>query len=348
MRSSTGASASAQSGATSPRSTSPASALMPGRYRALVSRRCPVWVPILVLVLTVAQLAVAQYVPGIERFADKAFGARLIAYPLLMLVVPFLWWVVVRRRQPDREPPYGAFTLVMLPFLVDVTGNSVDLFDAVVWWDDLSHFANWALLLTGVGLLICGTVRPPWAVVLLVTGLGSVIALGWELGEWYTFIRHGTEIETAYEDTLGDQALGTLGALVAGLVVARVVPQRQYADRGRYGRRPRSPTSTSRIAWWSVLPRNDWLATSTRRAEEGGVRRGVERDGRAVVARPRNVAGSARARGPVGESTTSWLESRRWRRRSARPADAEAVGQVAGQRGPQRRQPAGTAGLTDR
>ncbi|HEU5454747.1 MAG TPA: hypothetical protein VFU85_03590 [Nocardioides sp.] len=198
-----------------------------------MTRRCPVWVPVLVLLLTVTQLAVAQYVPGIDRFADKAFGARLIAYPLLMLVVPFLWWVVVKRRHPDREPPYGAFTLVMLPFLVDVTGNSLDLFDAIVWWDDFSHFLNWALLLTGIGLLICGPVRPPWAVVLLVTGLGAVIALGWELGEWYTFIRHGTELDTAYEDTLGDETLGTLGALVAGLVVARVLAQRQYAVRGR-------------------------------------------------------------------------------------------------------------------
>lgn len=191
------------------------------------------WVPALVLLLTVAQLAVAQYVPGIERFADKAFGARLIAYPLLMLVVPFLWWVVVKRRHPDREPPYGAFTLTMLPFLVDVTGNSLDLFDAVVWWDDFSHFLNWALLLTGIGLMICGPVRPAWAVVFLVTGLGAAIALGWELGEWYTFIRHGTELDTAYEDTLGDETLGTLGALVAGLVVARVLAQRQYAVRGR-------------------------------------------------------------------------------------------------------------------
>ena len=188
----------------------------------------------MVLVLTVAQLAVAEYVPGIERFADKAFTARLIAYPLLQLVVPFLWWAVVKRRHPDRHPPYGAFTLVMLPFLVDVTGNSLDLFDAVVWWDDFSHFFNWALLLTGIGLIICGPVRPPWAVVPLLAGLGALIAVGWELGEYYTFIRQGTEIDTAYEDTLGDETLGTLGALVAGLVVARVLrPQRQYADRGR-------------------------------------------------------------------------------------------------------------------
>ena len=52
-----------------------------------------------------------------------------------------------------------------------------------------------------------------------VTGLGAVLAIGWELGEWYTFIRHGTELDTAYKDTLGDEALGTLGAASAGLLL---------------------------------------------------------------------------------------------------------------------------------
>lgn len=35
-----------------------------------------------------------------------------------------------------------------------------------------------------------------------------------------TFIRDGTELDTAYEDTLGDMALGMLGALIAGLLTA--------------------------------------------------------------------------------------------------------------------------------
>lgn len=185
-------------------------------------RRAPWWIPALVLVATVAQLAVAQWVPGIERFEGKAFGARLVAYPLLMLVAPAVWWLVDRRRAEHEDPPHGAVTLVMLPFLVDVTGNTLDLYDAVVWWDDLNHFANWLLLCAGLGLLLCRAVSPRWAVVVLVTGLGAILAIGWELGEWFTFIRHGTEIDTAYEDTLGDEALGTLGALVAGLLVSRV------------------------------------------------------------------------------------------------------------------------------
>lgn len=185
-----------------------------------MSRRIPVWVPLLVLLLTVGQLAVAEYVPGIERFEGKAFGARLVAYPLMMLVVPALWWW---RRRGTEEPPHGAFALVMAPFLVDVTGNSLDLYDAVAWWDDLNHFGNWALLLTGLGLILCRGIDQRWVVVVLLTGLGAILAIAWELGEWWTFIRHGTELATAYEDTLGDEALGTLGALVAGVVVARRV-----------------------------------------------------------------------------------------------------------------------------
>jgi len=179
----------------------------------------PWWVPALILVLTVGQLAVAEWVPGIDRFADKAFGARLLAYPAMMLLVPAIWWVVVKRRRPEAPAPYGAFSLIMLGFLVDVTGNSLDLYDSVTWWDDMNHFLNWFLLLSGIGLLVAGPVRPGWARVLMIAGLGAVLAIGWELGEWYTFIRHGTEIDTAYEDTLGDETLGTLGALLAGLLV---------------------------------------------------------------------------------------------------------------------------------
>jgi len=189
-------------------------------------RRSLWWLPALVLLATVVQLAVATFVPGIERFEDKAFGARLLAYPVMMLFVPALWWVVVKRRHPEAEPPYVAFALIMLGFLVDTTGNSFDLYDRVTWWDDMNHFVNWFFLLSGIGLIIARELRPRWAQVLLVTGLGCLLALGWEIGEWYTFIRHGTELDTAYEDTLGDMTLGSCGAFLAALLVARVASRR--------------------------------------------------------------------------------------------------------------------------
>jgi hypothetical protein len=49
-----------------------------------------------------------------------------------------------------------------------------------------------------------------------------MLAIVWELGEWYTFIRHSSELATAYEDTLGDEALGSLGGLTAALILIRV------------------------------------------------------------------------------------------------------------------------------
>jgi hypothetical protein len=184
--------------------------------------RAPRWVPAAVQLLTVGQLGVGTFAGDLQQFEGKAFGARLIAYPVMMLVVPVAWRLVHRGRAVD--VPWGAFALVMAPFLIDVSGNTLDLYDSVGWWDDANHFVNWVLLCGGLGLLLLQRIRMPWARVLLVTGLGAVLAIGWELGEWYTFIRHGTELDTAYQDTLGDEALGTLGALVAGLFLRRPRP----------------------------------------------------------------------------------------------------------------------------
>jgi hypothetical protein len=189
-----------------------------------MSRRCPWWVPVAILAATVVQLLLATFATGLAQFNGKAFGARLVAYPALMLLAPVVWWLVRRRPgawDASAQVPWGAFALVMLPFLIDVTGNSLDLYDSVVWWDDLNHLLNWFFLCAGLGTLVCCRVSPRWVVLFLVTGLGALLAIGWELGEWYTFIRHGTELDTAYTDTLLDEALGAVGAFLAGIVVAR-------------------------------------------------------------------------------------------------------------------------------
>jgi hypothetical protein len=57
---------------------------------------------------------------------------------------------------------------------------------------------------------------------LVALGFGATAAVVWELGEYVAFVRHSPELQTAYTDTLGDLALGSLGALVAGLIIHRV------------------------------------------------------------------------------------------------------------------------------
>ena len=169
--------------------------------------------------------------PGLPQFEGKAFGARLLAYPLLMLIAPAAWVVAVHLRDRSRsvaaiarDPtlPWDAFLALMLPFFIDVTGNTLDLYDQIWWWDDLNHLVNWFLLSLGVGLLLRrGDVRPAWALALCVAGLGALLAIAWELSEYVTFIRGGTELDTAYEDTLGDEALGTLGSILAAFLILR-------------------------------------------------------------------------------------------------------------------------------
>lgn len=175
-----------------------------------------------ILALTVVQLAVGAFVPGLTQFEGKGFGARLPGYIAMMLAVPVVWWLVRRRRGGTEPLPWAAFAWIMLPFLIDVTGNTLDLYDTVWWWDDANHLVNWFFLNLGIGLLLeRGDIRPRWALAALIAGIGAILAIIWELGEWTIFIRFGTELATAYQDTLGDLTLGTLGATIAGIVVAR-------------------------------------------------------------------------------------------------------------------------------
>lgn len=176
---------------------------------------------IAVFLATLAQLLLGTFASGLEQFEGKGFGARLFAYPVMMWLVPAVWALRRRRRSVSEALPWSGFTLIMAPFLIDVTGNTLNLYDTLVWWDDANHFFNWFLLCAGIGILLLRAhISPRWALGLLIAGIGAALAIGWELGEWYTFIRHGTELDSAYEDTLGDEALGTLGAALAGLLVA--------------------------------------------------------------------------------------------------------------------------------
>ena len=197
------------------------------------------WAAATVLALTVLQLVVGTF-GGLDQFEGKGFGYRLAAYPVLMLIVPAAWWWRTRNDPATSANalPWGAFALIMAPFLIDVTGNTLDLYDTIDPWDNINHFVNWMLLLWGCGLLVArADVRPRWLLVVGITGLGAILAIGWEIGEWYTFIRRGTELDGAYEDTLSDELLGTLGAFVAALIVDRTAARRTPDGRRQISRR---------------------------------------------------------------------------------------------------------------
>lgn len=170
-------------------------------------------------VATEVQLLVGTF-GGIDRFQGKGFIYRLLLNTVLMLAAPVIWRLVQRRRADPQPIPWWPCALIIASFLWDALGNSLDLYDGWEPFDNVSHFVTWFLLLWGVGLFIArANVQPRWVLITLITGLGAAIAVVWELGEYVTFIQQGTELAGAYEDTLSDEFLGTLGALCAGVLV---------------------------------------------------------------------------------------------------------------------------------
>jgi hypothetical protein len=141
---------------------------------------------------------------------------RALTYPLAAIIVPAGWWLFAR----GSPYPYWLDICLVLPFLIDVVGNALDLYDSIDWWDDLNHFVNWGILTTAFGLLLVRLALGRLNVAALMVGFGAVTAILWELGEYLTFIRGGPEEKTAYTDTLGDLSLGLAGSTVSALLVS--------------------------------------------------------------------------------------------------------------------------------
>jgi hypothetical protein len=178
-----------------------------------VQRKPALWLDLTVKLSLVLLLAFGAF-SGLERFAGKAFGWRLVGYSVAALIVPAIW--VARGRRPPY--PFAVDTLFVLPFLIDTVGNALNLYDTIDWWDDANHFVNWAILSGAVAAALLRTHVERAELFALVVGFGGVTAILWELGEYFAFIRNSPELATAYTDTLGDLALGLSGSTLTAAI----------------------------------------------------------------------------------------------------------------------------------
>jgi hypothetical protein len=160
-------------------------------------------------------IGIAIAYPDLGNVRGKASGVRDIAYPLGALIVPAVWWF----RWRSRPYPWLGDALVTLPWFTDTLGNRLNLFDTVDSFDDWMHFVNWALLTAGVLILTLRHTATLRETIERALAFGVTAALGWEIAEYFAFIRHSSELKTAYTDTLGDLSLGSLGSIVSGVVV---------------------------------------------------------------------------------------------------------------------------------
>ncbi len=189
--------------------------------RGAMSSRATVILDLAAKTVLAALLLHAVLNPELPQYADKAMQWRAITYPLAVLAIPVAWWLGWRSR------PFPAVTdlLFTLAFLIDTAGNALDLYDTIEWWDDINHFGNWMLLSAAFVALGWPHEASRLTRIGLGVGFGAVAAIIWELFEYVTFVPGSPEAATAYQDTLGDLALGLLGSLVGASLAARVVDQ---------------------------------------------------------------------------------------------------------------------------
>ena len=185
------------------------------------------WLDLAVKVTLVLLLAFGAF-SGLERFAGKAFGWRLVGYSVAALLVPAIWAARGRRG----SYPYTADTLFVLPFLIDTIGNALNLYDTIDWWDDANHFVNWALLSGAVATVLLRTHVGKAELFSLVVGFGAITAILWEIGEYFAFIRNSSELATAYTDTLGDLSLGLSGSTFTAAIAAFALTRIRLQPRG--------------------------------------------------------------------------------------------------------------------
>jgi hypothetical protein len=164
-------------------------------------------------------LVLALLYPESSHLKDKAGGLRAVGYPLVSFTVPALWWVLWRDRVAF---PWAADLMVTVTCFSDVLGNRMDLYDTVVWFDDLMHFVNVGLLTAALLLLTLPHRVGLGRLVERALAFGATAAIAWEIAEFFAFISGSSERQFAYADTLGDLGLGACGALAGALLVHRL------------------------------------------------------------------------------------------------------------------------------
>lgn len=90
-------------------------------------------------------------------------------------------------------------------------------------------------------------------ITVLTAGVGALLAVLWEIGEWFGHTLLDPAIQVGYDDTVGDLAAGVLGAVLAGLVLDRLITDQPVTDQPvKDGRVTDGPVRDERVTDESV------------------------------------------------------------------------------------------------
>jgi hypothetical protein len=161
-------------------------------------------------------LVMATLNPELGNLEGKGANARTVGYTVLAFTVPAIWYACWRERASF---PWVADLLVTITCFSDTLGNRMDLYDAIWWFDDWMHLINTGLLAAAIILLTLHHGATLGRTIERALAFGVTAALVWEIAEYFAFVSKSSERAGAYDDTLGDLALGTTGTVLAALIV---------------------------------------------------------------------------------------------------------------------------------
>jgi hypothetical protein len=163
---------------------------------------------------------------GVASLVWAAAGGEWVNAALFALVLGGLMLPRMVPTRPGVDLTYAATLLFAAWSAVE------DLYVRCGWLDNVVHTVACGFVAAVVHrLLVTASVLPPatdrslrragTGVVVAVWALGLALGTMWEAGEWFGHTYLDQRIQVGYGDTVDDLMADCLGALVAGLVVAR-------------------------------------------------------------------------------------------------------------------------------
>lgn len=159
-------------------------------------------------------VAVAGLLSFVAAFWRDGVTVALFALVLLGLTVPR-----VARLPGPLQAATGATTLA------GAWAAVLDWYVVLAHLDLVVHaLANGLLAVATV--LVMGRLRmvphdlPAAGLVVLTTGVGALLGVVWEAGEWVGHTMIDEAIQVGYDDTVGDLVAGVVGSAAAGLALA--------------------------------------------------------------------------------------------------------------------------------
>jgi hypothetical protein len=167
------------------------------------------WVVNILIHLAMAYFMIEVFVvPDDPRFAQKAI-------PIRNLLVVLVFWSVFPISQlvfkKWRRYPVWIESLFLSIFLLDMAGNSFNLYDSYYYFDLIPHFygpgAVAVVLASGFAISPLGAI-----------GVAGIVHILLEAQEYYTDVWLGTVNVRGLSDTINDLLVGVCGSILFMLI----------------------------------------------------------------------------------------------------------------------------------